>query len=126
MQRRDFLKISGAITALSLSQRVLAGPSQRISIIIEGGDPCTSSDPVGWAAGRLRSALVAKGVACEIVSSPDQAAGSAFSVWVASPSSGLAGKFAQAGAPLSNPESLRLTPGRVTGAPAIWVSATGP
>ncbi|MDT7812330.1 MAG: hypothetical protein QOJ42_2246 [Acidobacteriaceae bacterium] len=59
MQRRDFLKISGAITALSLTHRALAGPSQRISIILEGRDPCASSDPVGWAAGCLRSALLA-------------------------------------------------------------------
>ncbi len=126
MQRRDFLKISGAITALSLSQRVLAGPTQRISIIVEGADPCASSDPVGWAAGRLRSALAAKGAICEIVSSLDQAAGPAFSILVAGPASGLAGTFPQAAAPLSNPESLRLIPGRLIGAPAIWVSATGP
>jgi hypothetical protein len=126
MQRRAFLKISGAITALSLTRRVLAGPGQRISIILEAGDPCASSDPVGWAAGRLRYVLVAKGAICEIVSSADQAAGSALSVLVASPTSDLARNFPQAGAPLSNPESLRLTPGRVMGAPAIWVSATGP
>src|ERR1700737_2594952 len=125
MQRRDFLKISGAITALSLTHRVLAGPNQRITIILEGRDPCASGDPVGWAAGRLRNALVAKGVVCEIVSSGEQAAGSAFSVLVASPTSGLAEKFPQAGDPLSNPESLRLTPGRLMGAPAIWVSAAG-
>jgi hypothetical protein len=126
MQRRDFLKISGAITALSLSPRVLAGPSQRISIIVESENPCALSDPVGWAAGRLRNALLAKGVVCEIVSSPEQAAGSAFSVLVAGPASDLAGKFPQPGAPLSNPESLRLIPGRVMGAPAILVSAIGP
>jgi hypothetical protein len=125
MQRRQFLKISGAITALSLSHRVLAGPSQQISIILEGGDPCASGDPVGWAAAQLRNALLAKGVLCEIVSSEAQAAGSAFSVLVANPASGLAGKFPQAGAPLSNPESLRLIPGRVMGAPAILVSAIG-
>jgi hypothetical protein len=126
MQRRDFLKISGAITALSFTHGVLAGPSQRISIILEGGDPCASSDPVGWAAGRLRDALVAKGVVCQIVSSADQAAGSAFSVLVAGPTSALAGEFPEPGAPLSSPESIRLSPGRVMGAPAIWVSATGP
>ena len=126
MQRREFLKISGAITALSLSRRVLADPSQRISIILEGGDPCASGDPVGWAAGQLRTALVAKGVVCEIVSSVEQAAGSAFSFLVASATSEAAGKFPQAGEPLSNPESLRLTPGRLMGAPAIWVSAAGP
>jgi hypothetical protein len=126
MQRRDFLKISGAITALGLTHRVLAGPSERISIVLEGGDSCASSDPVGWAAGRLRNALVAKGAICEIVSSVDQAAGSAFSVLVAAPTSGLAREFPQPSAPLSNPESLRLTPGRLMGAPAIWVSAAGP
>jgi hypothetical protein len=126
MQRRDFLKISGAITALSLTHRVLAGPNQRITIILEGRDPCASGDPVGWAAGRLRNALVAKGVVCEIVSSAEQAAGSAFSVLVASATSDVAGKFPQAGAPLSNPESLRLIPGRVMASPAIWVSAIGP
>jgi hypothetical protein len=126
MQRRDFLKISGAITALSLTHRVLAGPSQRISIIREGRDSCASNDPVGWAAGRLRNALLAKGAICEIVSSADQAMGSAFSVLVAGATSDVVGKFPQAGGPLSNPESVRLTPGRLLGAPAIWVSAAGP
>ena len=87
MQRRDFLKLSGAITALSLTHRALAGPSQRISIIVDAGDPCALDDPVGWAASQLRTALIAKGVICEIVRSPEQAAGSAFSVLVAGPAS---------------------------------------
>ena len=125
MQRRDFLKLSGAITALSLTHRALAGPDRRISIIVEGGDPCALGDPIGWAAGQLRNALVAKGAICEIVQSPDQAAGADFSVLVASPASALARNFPQAGASPSNPESIRLTPGRLMGAPAIWVSAAG-
>ncbi|HET6220319.1 MAG TPA: hypothetical protein VFE27_25040, partial [Acidobacteriaceae bacterium] len=124
MQRRDFLKISGAITALSLTHRALAGPSERIFIIVDGGDPCVLGDPIGWAAGRLRGALVAKGAICEVVQSPDQAAGSAFSVLVASPASDLARSFPQGGG-LASPESIRLTPGRLIGAPAIWVSAIG-
>ena len=95
MQRRDFLKLSGAITALRLTHRVLAGPNQRISIILNGRDPCASTDPVGWAAGRLRNALLAKGAICEIVSSADQAAGSAFSVLVAGPTSDVGAKFPQ-------------------------------
>jgi hypothetical protein len=124
MQRRDFLKLSGAMTALSLTHRALAGTSQRIFIILEGGDPCALGDPIPWAAGRLRAALVAKGAICEIVRSPDQAAGSVFSVLVASPASDLARNFPQAG-PLSSPESIRLTPGWLIRAPAIWVSAIG-
>ena len=42
MQRRDFLKLTGAMTALSLTGRALAGPSQRMSIIVDAGDPCAS------------------------------------------------------------------------------------
>src|ERR1700744_1585369 len=113
MPRRDFLKISGAITALSLTRRVLASPGQRISIVLEGVDPCAASDPVVWAAGRLRKAIAAKGAACEMVSSAEQAAGSALSVLVAGPASSSARDFPQGGALLRQPERLRLTPRRL-------------
>ena len=116
MQRRDFLKISGAITALSLTHRVLAGPSQRISIIIEGGNPCASSDPVGWAAGRLRNALVAKGVDlrdCFVSGSSCGFCLFCFGGW-SSLRSRRENSRRQAQR-LSNPESLRLTPGRADG-----------
>ncbi len=125
MQRRDFLKLTGAMTALSLTGRALARPSQRMSIIVDAEEPCSSSDPVHWAAGQLRKALIAKGAVCEIVPSPDRAVGSTFSVLVASPASTLARVFPQTGAALASPESVRLSPGTLTGAPAIWVSATG-
>src|SRR5579863_5678473 len=110
MQRRDFLKLSGAITALSLTHRGLAGTSQRIFIIVEGGDPCALGDPIGWAAGQLRAAIVAKGALCEIVQSPEQADGSAFSILVTSPASDLARSFPQGGT-LTSIESIRLVPG---------------
>ena len=61
MQRRDFLKLTGAMTAFSLTHRALAGPSRRISVIVDASDPIASSDPVKWAAGQLRNALVDKG-----------------------------------------------------------------
>jgi hypothetical protein len=125
MQRRDFLKLSGAVTALSLTHRALAGPSRRMAIIVDAGEPCAPVDPVRWAAGQLRKTVIAKGVICEIVGSPEQAVGAAFSVLVAGPASTLARDFPQTNAALSSPESLRLTPGRLMGAPAIWVSATG-
>jgi hypothetical protein len=124
MQRRDFLKLSGAITALNLTHRALAGASQRIFIIVENGDPCALGDPISWAAGRLRAALMAKGAICEIVQSPDQAAGTAFSILVAGPASDLARNFLQGGT-LTSMESIRLVPGRLMEAPAIWVSAIG-
>ena len=69
MQRRDFLKLTGATTALSLTHSALAGPSRRISIVVDANDSIASSDPVKRAAGQLRKALLAKGVMCEIVPS---------------------------------------------------------
>jgi hypothetical protein len=123
MQRRDFLKLTGALTAFSLTHSTLAGPSRRISVIVDAGNPIAFSDPVKWAAGQLRKALLDKGVICEIALSPDQAKGSTFCVVVAGAGSSLVQSFPQSGTPLSNPESIRLTPGRLAETPAIWVSA---
>jgi hypothetical protein len=121
MQRRDFLKL----TALSLTHRALAGPSHRISIIIEGQEPCASADPVNWAAGQLQKAVVAKGAMCEIVPSPEHAAGSVLIVLAAGPGSALAANFSHSGEALPSTESIRLTPGGLLGTSAIWVAATG-
>ena len=125
MQRRAFLKLAGATTALSLTERAFSSASQRISVIVDPNDPIASSDPVKWASERLRDALVKKGVACEIVRSSEELKGSTFCVVVAGLRSGLARGFPQASTALSNPESLRLAPGRLAELPAIWVSATG-
>jgi hypothetical protein len=124
MQRRDFLKLTGAVTALSFTHRAFAGPERRVSVIVEAGEPCATGDPILWAAGQLRKALLAKGVMCDFVESVDQAAGSTFVVLVAGPASTSARGFPQAG-PLDNSESLRLTPGRLLETPAVWVAATG-
>ena len=83
MQRRAFLKLTGAMTALRLTPRALAAPSRRISVIVDANDPIASSDPVQWAAGRLRNGLVNKGFLCDIVPSADHVQGSAFSIVVA-------------------------------------------
>ena len=125
MQRRAFLKLTGAMTALRLTPRALAAPSRRISVIVDANDPIASSDPVQWAAGRLRNGLVNKGFLCDIVPSADHVQGSAFSIVVAGAGSSLARNFPQAGAALGNPESLRLTPGHLAEAPATLVSASG-
>jgi hypothetical protein len=124
MQRRDFLKLTGAATAFSLTHRGLASTGQRVSVIVAAGDPCAIGDPIQWAAGQLRKALVSKGVACDMVQSPEQAAGSALTILVAGQGSPLTQAFPQAD-PLDHPESLRLTPGRLLGTQAVWVSASG-
>jgi hypothetical protein len=125
MRRRTFLKLAGAATAVSVTQRTFSSSSQRISVIVDADDPITSSDPVKWAAERLRNEVLNKGVACEIVRSPEQPGASTFHVVVASRGSSLASTFPQAGAVLSSPESLRLAPGRLAESPATLVSATG-
>ena len=126
MQRREFLKLTGATAALSFAHNALAAPSPRVSVVVDANDTIAFSDPVKRAAGQLRKALVAKGAICEIVQSPDQAQGSAFCVLVTSAGSTLAHSFSQAGGALAGPESIRLTPGRLASTPATWVCATGP
>jgi hypothetical protein len=124
MQRRDFLKLTGAVTALSLTRPAFAGSDRRVSVIIEAGEPCDTGDPILWAAGQLRKALLAKGVICDLVGSAAEAAGSTLAVLVAGPASKSAQSFPQAG-PLDGSDSLRLTPGRLLETPAIWVAASG-
>jgi hypothetical protein len=55
MQRRAFLKLTGAMAVFRLAPRALAAPSRRISLIVDGNDPIASSDPVKAAAGFLSS-----------------------------------------------------------------------
>src|SRR6202522_4346773 len=126
MQRRAFLKLTGAMAAFRLTPHALALPSRRISVVADGNDPIASSDPVKLAAGRLRNSLVNKGFLCDIVTSPEQAKGATFLIAVASAGSSLARNFPQAGAAPSNPESVRLTPGHLAETPATLVSASGP
>ena len=125
VQRREFLKLGGAVTALSLTHRAFAGARERVSIIVDPEQNCAFSDSVYWAAGQLRKAVAAKGTICEMVRSLDEARGSSFFVLVASPASRLARHFPQAAAIFSSSESLRLGPGTLLGTPATWVSAGG-
>jgi hypothetical protein len=125
LERREFLKLTGAISALALTHPALAGHSPRVSIVLEDQRSSACSDPILWAAGRLRTALAAKGAICDIVSSLDLAETSSFLVLVGRPDSSSTGSFPQGEGALSNPESLRLIPGTVRKTPAIRVSAIG-
>ena len=125
IHRRDFLKIAGAATAFGLTHSALAVPSRRVAVVIDEDDPGASSTAVKWAAGELKKALAAKGAICQVVSSPSQAEGSAFFVLVAGAASSMAKGFPR-GASDRIAESTRMAPGRLSGAPAIWVSAIDP
>ena len=61
MQRRAFLKVTGAMAAFRLTPHAFALPSRRISVIVDGTDPIASSDPVKSAAGHLTGSLEAIG-----------------------------------------------------------------
>src|ERR1019366_5666903 len=120
--RRDFLKLAGAITASGLAPAALAGQTSHICLIMDPENPILSSAPVKRASAQLRQALASRGFDCAIEHSAEAAAGSALCVVVASPESQLARAFPD-GSPLTAPESLRLSPGKVGRVPAIWISA---
>ncbi|HZP05300.1 MAG TPA: hypothetical protein VFB43_10395 [Terracidiphilus sp.] len=121
MRRREFLKLAGATTVFSLAHGAVAAPSGRVSIIVDAGSSAVSGNPVKRAAEKLKQALAAKSVNCEIVDPAERASGSAFCVVVASAASPLAKGFA-AGSDLTTPDSLRMASGHVADAPAILVS----
>jgi hypothetical protein len=120
--RRDFLKLAGAITGCGLAPACLAGETNHICLILDLENPIVSSAPVKRAAERLRQALASNGVVCAMEQSVGAAAGSSLCVVVASPESQLARSFPDSSV-LSEPESLRLSPGKVGGVPAILISA---
>ena len=124
LQRRDFLKLVGTLTAFTPGHSALGAPNRRVAIVLDADDAIASSASVKWAAGQLRQALLTKGAISEIVQSSSQAHGSALVVLVAVPASRLAKSFSQPGTPLEGLESMRLTPGHVSSAPAILVSGS--
>ncbi len=120
--RRDFLKLASAATACGLAPVSLAAGTNRICLILDPENPTASSAPVKRAAEKLRQALASKGVGCRMEQAAEAAPGSSLCVIVASPESQLARAFSD-GSALTVPESLRLSPGKVSGVPAILISA---
>ena len=120
IQRREFLKLAGAVSAASLTRGALADTARGVAIVIDAQDPVASSQPVRWAAERLGNALKEKGA---IVVDDDHTK-SAFQVIVAGPASDLSKSFPQAGAGLGGADSLRLTIGKRAGTPAILISGS--
>ena len=123
IQRRDFLKLAGAVTVSSLTHNALAAAGRSIAILIDATDPIASSTPVSRAAMQLRKALVEKGATCEVVQSLDQAKGASLCVVAAPAGSKLAAGFPKANTELNGADSLRIAPGKLADTPAILVSA---
>ena len=115
--RRAFLKGMGAAASLAATKVSAAAQPRRISIVVDPDSALTKSEPVTWAADKLRQALTAKGVVME------SGKGAQDLVIVVAPAgSQLARSFTNA-RHLDAPESISLTPGNHSGAAAILVSA---
>lgn len=122
--RREFLKLAGAAGAYGLSPAAFAAGTGSVALLLDPANATASSVPVKRAANQLREALETKGIRCAIVQSAEASAGAAFCIVVARHGSPLAARGFPAGAPLTAPESLRMSAGHVGLAPATLVSAT--
>lgn len=123
IKRRDFLKVAGATAVCSLAPAAVSAPAGRVSIVLDGRDGSTSSAPVKWAAGRLRDALAAKDISCQIVGSAKAVQSSNLCVVAAGSGSELARGFPAAERAVILPDSVRFAPGRLGQSPAVLVSA---
>jgi len=123
IQRRDFLKLAGAVTVSGLTHTALAAAAGHYFILVDSSDPIASSGPAKRAAAQLRKALVAKGATCDVVSSQDQVKGASLCILAAASGSKLAAGFPKASAEPKSAESLHIVPGTLGDSPAILISA---
>ena len=129
MKRREFLKVAGAASAVSLARGVAAAPAPTFFISIDDRDPIASAAPVRWAAEQLRAAIAAKGALCRIVSlrekiPGDQLRSAAFFVFV--DAAALTAKNTpHAGDSSTGPECFALLPGSVKRTHTAGVTASG-
>ena len=121
MKRREFLRLAGATMVCSLAPSAMAASPHRVSILLDPSDANATAPCVKWAAERLRAALAAKSVSCEIIASPAQAAGSSFCV-----AAGAGPELAQGFPPAGVADSFRISAGSLAQSPAILVSASDP
>jgi hypothetical protein len=120
--RRDFLKLAGGAAACGFSREVFATGDGHFCVILDPKNPAASSEPVKKAAERLRLELGKKGVSCAVVDTAEASVDASICVVAATPESQLAQGFSR-GTPLTAPESLRLSPGKVGPVTGVLVSA---
>ena len=123
--RRNFLKLAGAAGVCGLSQTGFAAAEMQVCLIVDSDVPAAASVPTMRAIAQLGDALRAKDVKHEIVRSAEAAEGAGLCIVVANADSPLARGFPRS-VTSPAPESLRMTPGRVGGVPAVLVSASDP
>ena len=113
--RRTFLKLSSAAASLTAAELAHAGPATfGVAVKIDPSWPVASTQPVQWAADKLRDALKARKA---FAPGTDYAS----CVVVASPGGDMSKGF-RVPATLTHPETVALIPGRDAQSPAILVS----
>jgi hypothetical protein len=125
MNRREFLKQSGAAAGVGLG-RLSAATTRGVSIVIDPQDLVASAGPARWAAGELRRALEAHGVTVSMPTAVQQARAGNLCVIVAGARSPAAQQVL-AEAKLSvpdSPEVFALAPGSASGKPALIAAGT--
>lgn len=116
LDRRSFLKITGAATSLSVcGQANAADRSHAVAIMIDRESPIANSGPVSWAMEQLKAELRKKGVATAAESSTLQIA-------ISQQGSPFANNFPAASASISQPETVALLAGNRSGVPSILVT----
>uniref|UniRef100_A0A372INP5 Uncharacterized protein n=2 Tax=Paracidobacterium acidisoli TaxID=2303751 RepID=A0A372INP5_9BACT len=120
LERRTFLKLVGA-AAVTAAQDAVALPAHTVAIVVDPDSAITRSEPVSWAVKTLQDALSAKGIAATLSASPQEGSHS-FVVVVAPAGSPLVRSFGSL-PHLEAPETTALIPGKLSGSPAVLVSA---
>ena len=124
IERREFLKMSGALAAASVTKHAFPATvsPRKIAMICDQNDPAVTGDPVQMAVSRLQHALAAKGAS--VTTASDGAAHEVeLVVVVARGQSPLTTGFLKASS-AGAPESLRIVSGKLAGAQAVWVSGS--
>src|SRR5471032_221794 len=116
LQRRNFLKLMGALPAAEIAPALAASADD--SLLLEG--PAASA-PAPLAAKKLQAALAAHGAKLNVISDTRHMKGLA--IIAAAPQSQLSAGFAPAAPDWASPDCLRLVPGEIQGHPALLLSA---
>jgi hypothetical protein len=109
--RRRFVKRAGQAAVFGFAGAGLAAGSGRIAIIQDPAQPLVSAAPVRWAIGELSSEIEGKSAGLVMADSAAKAGDFTQAVWVGGDAAGLA------------KEGFRLSPEKVSGRPAIRVTA---
>ena len=113
--RRTFLKLGTAAASVAAADLAHAAPGLRaVDVFVEPTSPVTSSEPVQWAAGKLREALRSRALG------ESGAARPSFTIVAAAYDSPVARPFSPPR--VDAPETTALIPGTYNQAPAILVT----